>query len=436
MRIDYNRIIKNYRGQFKRTIKIYESNKEKTMLLFHLSFTRKVALWQKTAAILLLMTLTTTAQEVGQRERLVSPELKDDNSVVFNIRAPKAENVTLSGNWMPMVPDGNQGMKRQTKALTKDGQGVWSTTVGPLEPELYGYSFLVDGVTTLDPSNLKVARDGTFRTESLLYVPGDASDLYWAKTGPKGSVHQIWYESPTLDLTRRMFVYTPPGYHESKEDYPVLYLLHGGGGDEEAWPTLGVAPTILDNLINNGKAKPMIVVMTNGNPSQASAQTISPKLPKVEQSAGGMANMLFEKSLVNDVIPYIESNFRVKANKENRALTGLSMGGLQTINTSFENPNLFDYIGIMSMGFADLSRFGIEVDHSKRAQQILALKEADPELYWIACGKDDFLYESVVTMRNELDKQDFDYTYRESTGGHTWSNWRIYLSEFAPMLFK
>lgn len=406
------------------------------MLLSHLSFTKKVALWQKTAAMLLLMTLTAMAQEVGQRERLVSPELKDDNTVVFSIRAPKAENVTLSGNWMPMVPDGNQGMKRQTVALTKDGQGVWSTTVGPLEPELYGYSFLVDGVTTLDPSNLKVARDGTFRTESLLYVPGDASDLYWAKTGPKGSVHKIWYESPTLDLTRRMFVYTPPGYHESKEDYPVLYLLHGGGGDEEAWPTLGVAPTILDNLINSGKAKPMIVVMTNGNPSQASAQTISPKLPKVEQSAGGMANMMFEKSLVNDVIPYIENNFRVKANKENRALTGLSMGGLQTINTSFENPNLFDYIGVMSMGFADLSRFGIEVDHSKRAQQILALKEADPELYWIACGKDDFLYESVVTMRNELDKQDFDYTYRESTGGHTWGNWRIYLSEFAPMLFK
>lgn len=415
---------------------MYEPNKEKTMLLSHLSFTKKVALWQKTAALLLLMTLTAMAQEVGQRERLVSPELKDDNTVVFSIRAPKAENVTLSGNWMPMVPDGIQGMKRQTVALTKDGQGVWSTTVGPLEPELYGYSFLVDGVTTLDPSNLKVARDGTFRTESLLYVPGDASDLYWAKTGPKGSVHQIWYESPILDLTRRMFVYTPPGYHESKENYPVLYLLHGGGGDEEAWPTLGVAPTILDNLINSGKAKPMIVVMTNGNPSQASSQTISPKLPNVEQSAGGMANMMFEKSLVNDVIPYIERNFKVKANKENRALTGLSMGGLQTINISFENPNLFDYIGVMSMGFADLSRFGIEVDHSKRAQQILALKAAGPDLYWIACGKDDFLYESVVTMRNELDKQDFDYTYRESTGGHTWSNWRIYLSEFAPMLFK
>lgn len=386
--------------------------------------------------ILLTLPLAMNAQEVGQTERLVSPELEADNSVVFRIKAPKAENVTLSGNWMPMVPNGNQGMIRQTVELTKDDQGVWNTAVGPLAPELYGYTFLVDGVTTLDPSNLKVARDGIFRTESLLYVPGEASDLYWAKTGPKGSVHQIWYDSPNLDLTRRMFVYTPPGYHESTEEYPVLYLLHGGGGDEEAWPTLGAAPTIMDNLINSGEAEPMIVVMTNGNPSQASAITVTPKLPNVEPSGNNMASMLFEKSLVNDVIPYIEANFRVKANKDNRALTGLSMGGLQTMNTSFTNPDLFNYIGVMSMGFADLSRFGIEVDHSKRAQQILDLKEANPKLYWIACGKDDFLYESVVTMREALDKQDFEYTYRESTGGHTWTNWRIYLSEFAPMLFK
>ena len=392
--------------------------------------------WWTIAIALFALPFISKAQEVGQTERLVSPELENDNSVIFRIKAPQAENVSLSGNWMPMIPNGDQGMKRQTAALTKDGTGVWSVKLGPLEPELYTYTFSVDEVPTLDPSNLKVARDGIFRTESVLYVPGEASDLYWAKTGPKGSVHQIWYESPTLELTRRMYVYTPPGYYGSNKDYPVMYLLHGGGGDEEAWPTLGVAPTILDNLINSGKAEPMIVVMTNGNPSQASAQTITPKLPDMDVSARGMASMLFEKSLVNDVIPYIEANFRVKATKENRALTGLSMGGLQTMNTSFANPDLFDYIGVMSMGFADLSRFGIEVDHTKRAKEILALKEANPKLYWIACGKDDFLYESVVTMREELDKQDFNYIYRESPGGHTWTNWRIYLSEFAPMLFK
>ena len=140
----------------------------------------------------------------------------------------------------------------------------------------------------------------------------------------------------------------PPGYNASKEKYPVLYLLHGGGGDEEAWPTLGVAPTILDNLINSGKAKPMIVVMTNGNPSQAAALTVTPPI-KAEQNIQGMASMLFEKSLVNDVIPYIESNFSVKKNKESRAVTGLSMGGLQTQNLSFENPNMFNYIGVTRM---------------------------------------------------------------------------------------
>ena len=180
----------------------------------------------------------------------------------------------------------------------------------------------------------------------------------------------------------------------------------------------------------------MLVVMTNGNPDQAAAFTVSPPSEGPAAGPGGMANMLFEKSLVQDVIPYVESHFRVKTDKGSRALTGLSMGGLQTMNTSFENPELFDYIGVMSMGFADLSSFGIEVDHSKREAQIKALKAASPKLYWIACGKEDFLYESVVTMRSQLDTQTFPYTYRESTGGHTWSNWRIYLSEFAPMLFK
>ena len=233
-----------------------------------------------------------------------------------------------------------------------------------------------------------------------------------------------------------MLVYTPPGYESSTESYPVLYLLHGGGGDEEAWLTLGTAPNILDNLINSGKAKPMLVVMTNGNPNQAAANTITPIIPAKDLPVGGMGSMLFEKSLVADVIPYIESHFRVKNDKKNRALTGLSMGGLQTINTSLQHPALFDYYGVMSMGFADLSRFGIEVNISDRDKQIKALKKSDPSLYWIACGKDDFLFQTVITMRSELDKNKFDYVYRESEGGHTWTNWRIYLSEFATMLFK
>ncbi|MBC2837745.1 glycosyl hydrolase [Robiginitalea sp. SC105] len=386
--------------------------------------------------MLLLVAPGMQAQELAQQTPVVSPELAADNSVTFRIKAPDAAEVKLTGNWMPVAPDGQGGFAQQMVSLEKGGDGVWAATVPAMDPELYAYAFMVDGVRTLDPANKHIVRDGRFSTASVLYVPGEASDLYWAKKGPKGSVHEVWYESPTLGLTRRMFVYTPPGYAESNANYPVLYLLHGGGGDEEAWPTLGAAPNIIDNLINAGKAKPMLVVMTNGNPDQAAAFTVSPKLDTESQGAGGMANMLFEKSLVNDVIPYIEAHYQVATGKENRALTGLSMGGLQTMNTSFENPGMFDYIGVMSMGFADLSRFGINIDHSKREAQIKALGAADPDLYWIACGKDDFLYESVVTMREQLDALDFDYTYRESPGGHTWSNWRIYLSEFAPMLFK
>lgn len=389
------------------------------------------------ATLVALNTFHVFSQEVGQVERLISPELKASNEVVFRLKAPSATSVKLSGNWMPMVANANgQGASRQLVEMTKDQAGVWTANVQALAPELYGYTFIVDGVTTLDPSNLKVARDGTFRTENLLYVAGPTSDLYWAKTGPKGSVHQVWYESKSLQLTRRMQIYTPPGYEDSKESYPVLYLLHGGGGDEEAWPTLGVAPHILDNLINAGQAKPMIVVMTNGNPNQAAANVISPVIPASELPVGGMGSMLFEKSLVADVIPYIENHYRVKKNKESRALTGLSMGGLQTINTTFEHPNLFNYIGVMSMGFADLSRFGVKVDASKRDEQIETLKKANPALYWVACGKDDFLIESVVTMRKKLDEHAFRYVYRESEGGHTWTNWRVYLSEFAKMIFR
>jgi len=397
----------------------------------------KKHLFTSIAVIGLMVSLPSFAQEVGQVEKLVSPEISASNDVTFRLKAPLASSVKLSGNWMPMVANANgQGTSRQLVDLVKDQNGVWSTQVKALAPELYGYTFIVDGVTTLDPANLKVARDGTFRTESLLYVSGPASELYWAKTGPKGSVHQIWYDSKTLNLTRRMQVYTPPGYEDSKETYPVLYLLHGGGGDEEAWPTLGVAANILDNLINAGKAKPMIVVMTNGNPGQAAANVVTPAIPASSLPVGGMGSMLFEKSLVADVIPYIENHFRAKKNKESRALTGLSMGGLQTMNTSFEHPSLFNYIGVMSMGFADMSRFGIKLDVSKRDQQIEDLKKAKPALYWIACGKDDFLYDSVVTMRKELDKHTFPYQYRESAGGHTWTNWRVYLSEFAGMIFK
>ena len=315
---------------------------------------------------LLLTTIHTTAQ---WGPRIISPEVADDNTVTFRILAKEADEVLLTGNWMSS-PQGMPG----SEAMVKGDTGLWTLTVGPLEPELYSYNFIVEGVTTLDPANYHIKRDGTWRVENVLYVPGEGSDLYWAKAGPKGTVHQVWYESPTLDMTRRMYVYTPPGYENGDEEYPVMYLLHGGGGDEAAWPDLGVAPTIMDNLINAGTAVPMLVVMTNGNPDQAAAYTVSPKLDREPLGGRAMANGLFEESLVHDVIPYIESHYRVTPAKEARALTGLSMGGLQTMSTTFKYPDLFDYIGVMSMGMPDLSRFGIEVSQEDRTGQIQALK--------------------------------------------------------------
>ncbi|WP_339793885.1 alpha/beta hydrolase-fold protein [uncultured Imperialibacter sp.] len=363
-----------------------------------------------------------------RRNPVVSPEIHADNKVTFRVYAPNANEINLAGEWM------GQG---KSEPLVKGDTGLWAITVGPLEPELWGYNFTVDGAYALDASNALVKRDGV-RNISFFMIKGKGSDLYETKHGAKGMVSKVWYESPTLGLTRRMYVYTPPGYENSKDSYPVFYLLHGGGGDEDAWTELGVAPTIMDNLINSGQAKPMIVVMTNGNPDQTAAGIEAPaKLPGQEVPGPfGMANKKFEESLVKDVVPYIESHYRAKKGKENRALSGLSMGGWQTLNTTFDNPTMFDYICVMSMGFVKDSPFGLPNNGEGRGKDIDALKKANPKVYWIACGKDDFLYDSVVNLRNTLDEHGFKYKYVESTGGHTWANWRIYLSQFAPVLFK
>ncbi|MBN2482081.1 MAG: esterase [Bacteroidales bacterium] len=375
--------------------------------------------------MLIVFVLTCLEIQAQLRSAVVSPEILPDNKVVFRLYAPEATNVSVNGEWMQMG---------EISELARNDTGLWSVTIGPLKPEFYGYSLYVNGVQVLDPANSQIKRDGT-RNASVLLVPGKESELYAVNDVPHGTVSKVWYDSPTLGLNRRMYVYTPPGYETSTQSYPVFYLLHGGGGDEDAWTTLGRANYILDNLIAQGKARPMIVVMTNGNPGQTAAPGHRPPMSAQQGAAGGMGNMMFEESLVKDVIPYIESQYRVLTGKANRAVSGLSMGGLQTMNLTFNYPGTFDYIGVMSMGMTDMSNMGIQTDPN-RDQKIEALKNAGYKLYWIACGVDDFLYESVITLRNKLDEHDFNYVYRESTGGHTWPNWRIYLSEFAPQLFK
>jgi enterochelin esterase-like enzyme len=369
--------------------------------------------------------------------RVISPEIHPDNSVTFRVYSKDAQTVTVSGEWQ-------QGFGAR-EDLVKNDTGMFELTVGPLEPELYGYTFTVDGVNTIDANNVQLRRDGS-RYQSFFIVPGPESDLYFHKHSvPHGTVTKIWYRSDVLDMDRRVYVYTPPGYESGKEKYPVFYLLHGAGGDEDAWTNMGRTPQIMDNLIAQGRSKPMIVVMTNGNANQAGAQNEVPPVPMEGGEQGIDAYQRyagkFEEHLVKDVIPFIENNFRALTGKENRAIAGLSMGGMHTQTITNDNPGMFNYIGVFSMGIMsfrgqDQDEEAMKRIEKERNEKIQALKKSGYELYWIACGKDDFVYQSVITLREVLDKNDFEYIYRESTGGHTWANWRIYLSEFAPMLFK
>ena len=258
-----------------------------------------------------------------QRNTVVSPEILADHSVIFRVFAPYADTIKLRGT---MIADFSE------LAMEKNDSGIFEIQIGPLTPDIYVYTFRVDGVVTLDPSNNIVVRDGSY-IESRLMIPGPMTDLYDVKEVPHGKVAAVWYPAPSMDMTRRCLVYTPPGYDHSSASYPVLYLLHGGGGDEEAWISRGRTNYILDNLIHQGKAKPMIVVIPNGNSSATSAPGETPLDLRLQQESNtlglprAMVGDKIPQSLVNDLIPYIEANFRIKPGRENRALAGLSMGG-------------------------------------------------------------------------------------------------------------
>lgn len=377
---------------------------------------------------------------IQNRPRLISPDVLPDNKVTFRLYAPKADSVKLVCDWM-------QGAESRIN-MAKNDSGLWSVTLGPLPHEVYGYTFNLDGVTVLDPLNPLIKRDVRNNT-SILLISGDETDYYTVKEVPHGTLAKVWYNSPTLNLTRRMYVYTPAGYDENKKTkYPVLYLLHGSGGDEDAWTQLGRAPTIMDNLIALGKAKPMIVVMTNGNPTQEAEMGCAPlsasqsgrpmtspaaapgAAPGAVNGRGGSPNIgRFEESLVKDVIPYIESHYRVLKDKNNRAVAGLSMGGGHTQNITLKYPDMFAYIGVFSMG--------IRTMNDDLENQFKVLRSKNPKLYYVAVGKSDNLtFNSTQNLVAVLKKDGFNYIYNETSGWHSWSNWRIYLSDFTPRLFK
>lgn len=379
---------------------------------------------------LIMASLTSFAQQAlwGAAE-IVSPEINADNSVTFRFMAPEAKEVKLSGDWMPA-----EGWTSGSVVMNKGEKGLWSFTTEVLPSELYSYSFLVDGVKSTDPNNVYLIRDVATIT-NVFIVAGGQADLYKVNAVPHGTVARRWYNSPGNEKMRRITIYTPPGYEDSKEKYPVLYLLHGMGGDEEAWIALGRTAQILDNLIAQGKAKPMIVVMPNGNVAQ--------------EAAPGESNLGFYKptfQLPNtmdgkyeatfpDIMKFVENSYRVKAEKSSRGIAGLSMGGFHSLHISRYYPNTFDYVGLFSAailpGQNATSKVYENLDETLKAQ-----KDNGYKLYWIGMGKTDFLYKPGVEFRERLDKIGMKYTYVESEGGHTWRNWRVYLSEFAPLLFR
>jgi enterochelin esterase family protein len=369
---------------------------------------------------------------------IVSPQINSDNTVTFRLNAPQAVKVEVTGDFLPVqkqtTPSGTVDMPG-TAQLVKNDKGVWEfTTVQPLAPELYSYSFLIDGCKVTDPSNVYMIRDVATVT-SVFIISGGRADLYTVNAVPHGSVTRCWYQSPSLGLTRRMTIYTPPGYEASKAQYPVLYLLHGMGGDEEAWIALGRTAQILDNLIAAGKAKPMIVVMPNGNAAQEAAPGESSlgfykptfQLPKTMEGS-------YEKSFP-EIVSFIDRNYRTVKAKSGRAIAGLSMGGFHSLHISKEYPDMFDYVGLFSAAIQP-DRENSSPIYADMDKKLQAQFDKQPKLYWIGIGSADFLYKANAVYRQRLDDHHFTYKYFETGEGHIWKNWRIYLSEFAPQLFR
>lgn len=351
-------------------------------------------------------------------DTLKSPKVLNDKRVVIQIYAPKATEVTVGGDFT----SGGKPL-----SLTKNDQGVWSVVIGPLTPDYYTYTLMVDGVRTIDPKN-PVIKQGISSLENVMAVPGAETAFEENRAVPHGEVREVWYQSNTLGMMRRMRVYTPPGYEKGATKYPVFYLLHGGGDDDSGWNTVGRAGFILDNLIAAGKAKPMIVVMPNGSmPMPPSTGMPNPQ---------AMSNMraLFADEFLKEIMPMVEKTYRTLPNAENRALAGLSMGGFQTLDVTLTRPELFNYVGVFSSGF-----FGPSIDE---AETKYAKALSDPnfnkgkKLFWIGIGKDDFVMDANKKTLALLDKHQIKYQYKETAGGHTWINWRQYLNEYVPMLFR
>lgn len=378
-----------------------------------------------------------SAQEaIWGKTPTISPEIYDNNTVTFRLVAPQAKEVFVVGEFLPpsiVMKDGMPTQMTGTAAMRKGGDGVWSfTTLRPVEPGYYNYSFIVDGVTITDPSNIYTTRD-VVKSTSILFVEGGWSDYFRDQDVPHGSLSYVWYHCDKSERDRRLTVYTPAGYESSGLRYPVLYLLHGMGGDEESWVTLGRAVQILDNLIAQGKVKPMIVVMPNGNidlqaaPGHGPEGFFTPDLDSLHNYSG-----LFEESFPG-IIRFIDKAYHTVPRKQSRAIAGLSMGGFHAMQISRAYPDYFDYVGLFSAAVGHEA--GDIPIYQNPMEKLRTQFSKKPALYWIAIGKEDFLYDANAEYVQLLETNRFRYEYFETGGGHTWYNWRFYLTEFLRRLF-
>ena len=358
-----------------------------------------------------------------------SPVVNEDGTVTFRYQAPKAVKVTVSGDFLPtqQIKYNMNGQEMTFDApgvaeLKEGPRGVWEyTTDFKVAPEMYTYTFNVDGNTVIDNNNMWVNRDVSSLTSAFI-VPGERADLYTIQDVPHGTVSKVWYESATAGFDRRLSVYTPAGYNPTaKTRYPVLYVLHGIGGDEDAW-------------IAQGKAKPMIVVFTNGNISQEAApgeNSTGYTRPTMQlpQTMEGTFETAFP-----EIVKFIDSNYKTIAKKQSRAICGLSMGGFHTLYISLNNPDMFGYSGMFSaaIGVSDASVSPMYQDFDKKLETYFSKK---PALLWIGCGDTDFLIQANRDFVKKLQDNNYPHEYLENGGGHIWRNWRIYLTEFVPKLF-
>jgi enterochelin esterase family protein len=363
---------------------------------------------------------------------VVSPEVMADRGIVFRILAPHANTVGLRASDIP-------GMAHEGPIFTKDENGVWEAIAGPVDPGAYRYTFTVDGVAVMDPRNPAVSESNT-NAWSLVVVSG--SDFIDAKNVPHGAVASVYYYSTALGRQRRMHIYTPPGYENGSEKYPVFYLLHGSGDCDDSWTSVGRAGFIMDNLIASNKVKPMVIVMPAGHTS----------VNFVMPGAGGAPPRdEFAEDFTNDIMPYVENHYRVLTDRAHRAIAGLSMGGGQTLNISMSHLDKFAYVGVFSAGVfsfrprspaaASGDARPVPVPSPEWEQQRAAMLDDASlkpglKVLWFGTGVDDSLMPTTKATVDMLKKHGFAPVLKESPGGHTWINWRNYLAEFGPMLFQ